>query len=79
MSERQTQGRATGEDGPDEARREFLKRCGKYAVATPPMVAIMLSAASKPAEARGLYGGQGGSLQGRLQSWLNNLLSKRNG
>ena len=76
MSERQTQGRATDKDGPDEARREFLKRCGKYAVATPPMVAIMLSAASKPAEARGLYGG-GGSLQGRLQSWLNYILGKR--
>jgi hypothetical protein len=27
-----------------EARRAFLSRCGKYAIATPPTVAILLSA-----------------------------------
>jgi hypothetical protein len=37
-----------------EARRDFLKRCGKYAIVTPPAVSLMLSAASKPAEA-GIY------------------------
>jgi len=28
-----------------EARRKFLSRCGKFAVVTPPAVALMLSAA----------------------------------
>lgn len=28
-----------------EARREFLARCGKYAVITPPTVSLLLSAA----------------------------------
>lgn len=52
MSERQD----VGEDPKAaEARRDFLKRCGKYAVVTPPAVTLMLSAASRPAKA-GIYG-----------------------
>lgn len=30
-----------------EARRKFLKSCGKFAVVTPPAVTLMLSAASR--------------------------------
>lgn len=33
------------EDTPFAARRRFLKNCGKYAVATPPAVTLLLSAA----------------------------------
>jgi hypothetical protein len=29
------------------ARRQFLKNCGKFAVATPPTVALLLSAAER--------------------------------
>ena len=35
----------------DEKRREALKRIGRYAAATPPAVALLLAAASKPAKA----------------------------
>jgi hypothetical protein len=52
MSERQD---VDGREGPDEARRDFLKRCGKYAVVTPPAVTLMLSAASKPTRAGGYH------------------------
>ena len=31
------------------ARREFLKRAGKYAVVVPPAMALLLTATSKPA------------------------------
>jgi hypothetical protein len=42
-------------------RRDFLKRCGKYAVWVPPTVAVVVSATSLPAHARGLYGTPGPS------------------
>jgi hypothetical protein len=32
---------------PDNARREFLAQAGKFAIATPPAVAILLSASNK--------------------------------
>ncbi len=35
----------------DEKRREALKRIGRYAAATPPAVALLLAATSKPAKA----------------------------
>ncbi len=36
----------------DERRREALKRIGRYAAATPPAVAMLLAANSKPAKAQ---------------------------
>lgn len=49
-----------------EARRRFLAACGKFAVATPPAVALMLSTASYAVASGGLQGGpvgpQGGSV-----------------
>jgi hypothetical protein len=38
--------------GVEEERREFLKRCGRFAVVTPPAITMMLSVAAKPAHAR---------------------------
>ena len=37
--------------GSPEARREFLKKCGKFAAVTPPAMAILLSVSSVPQEA----------------------------
>ena len=57
-------------DIPDKAdpvaeRREFLKRCGRFAVVTPPAVTLLLSAASLPKEARAsTIGRSGGDDQG---------------
>jgi hypothetical protein len=34
-------------DALSEARRKFLRSCGKFAVVTPPAVTLMLSAASR--------------------------------
>ena len=34
-----------------EARREFLKKCGKFAAVTPPAMALLLSVSSVPQEA----------------------------
>ena len=41
----------------EAARRTFLKRAGKYAVWTPPAVAIIMSGTSLPALAHSHYGG----------------------
>jgi hypothetical protein len=49
------------------ARREFLKRCGRFAAVTPPAMAMLLSVASVPTEAQAsTLGGnnQGGNSQG---------------
>jgi hypothetical protein len=49
------------------ARREFLKRCGRFAAVTPPAMAMLLSVASVPSEAHAsTWGGnkQGGNSQG---------------
>ena len=34
-----------------EARREFLKKCGRFAVVTPPAMTLLLSVSSVPREA----------------------------
>ena len=39
-----------GREGP-EARREFLKKCGRFAVVTPPAMTLLLSVSSMPREA----------------------------
>lgn len=75
MSERHDSGPETGTEAPDRARRDFLRRCGKYAVATPPAVAMMLQAADKPAEARSLYGSKR-TYENNLQSWFKKLTSR---
>ncbi len=52
------------------ARREFLKRCGRFAAVTPPAMAMLLSVASVPTEAHAsTWGGnnQGGNSQGHNQ------------
>lgn len=36
----------------DQERREFLKRCGRFALVTPPAITMMLAASSKPAHAK---------------------------
>jgi len=49
------------------ARREFLKKCGRFAAVTPPAMAMLLSVASVPSEAHAsTWGGnnQGGNSQG---------------
>ena len=49
-------------DGP-AARREFLKRCGRFAAVTPPAMTMLLSVAATPSEARAstIGNGQGGN------------------
>jgi len=49
----------------DEARREFLKRCGKFAVVTPPAVSFLLSTTlDSPAAAASGGVGRGGGGSG---------------
>jgi hypothetical protein len=36
----------------EEARRRFLERCGPFAVITPPAIALLLTAAAAPKQAR---------------------------
>jgi hypothetical protein len=38
----------------DEKRRAALKRIGRYVAVTPPAVALLLAAESKPAKAQGI-------------------------
>jgi hypothetical protein len=38
-------------DSPED-RREFLRKCGRFAAVTPPAMTMLLSVASKPTEAR---------------------------
>ena len=56
------------ESGRADARREFLKKCGRFAAVTPPAFAMLLSVASQPTEAHastiGFLGGGGGNNQG---------------
>lgn len=35
----------------EEARRRFLERCGRFAVVTPPAMALLVTVAAKPNEA----------------------------
>ena len=37
--------------GPEQERREFLKRCGRFALVTPPAITMMLAVSSTPAHA----------------------------
>jgi hypothetical protein len=63
MSDKMTAG-ADGQ-GQDD-RRDFLKRCGRFAAVTPPAMTLLLSVASVPRQARAstLGFGQGGNNQG---------------
>lgn len=49
-----------------EARRQFLARCGKYAVVTPPTVGLLLSATQRnyAVASSGGNNGQGNNNQG---------------
>lgn len=40
------------ESAEDEARRQFLARCGRFAAVTPPAMALLVSVAAAPDEAR---------------------------
>ena len=42
-----------------EARREFLRKCGRFAAVTPPAMTMLLSVASVPTEARASTFGNG--------------------
>ena len=54
-------------EGP-AARREFLKRCGRFAAVTPPAVTMLLEVAATPSEARASTIGWGGNRQGQNQN-----------
>ena len=51
-----------------EARRQFLARCGRFAVATPPAISLLLAASranyAVASSGSGGTGGSGGSIQG---------------
>jgi hypothetical protein len=49
------------------ARREFLKRCGRFAAVTPPAMAMLLSVASVPTEAHASTWGGNNNNQGHNQ------------
>lgn len=52
----------------DEARRQFLARCGRFAAVTPPAMALLVSVAAAPDEAHASTvpgGGQNGQGQGQ--------------
>jgi hypothetical protein len=53
---------AVGREGCGEARREFLARCGRFAVVTPPAMTMLLAVSSIPPEAHAVSGtnSQGG-------------------
>jgi hypothetical protein len=53
----------TDTDSLVEARRRFLATCGKFAVATPPVVALMLADAERN-YAAAVSGGGGGKIKG---------------
>jgi hypothetical protein len=59
---------ADGQDRDD--RRDFLKRCGRFAAVTPPAMALLLSVASVPTQARASTIGWGGG--GNSQGGNNN-------
>ena len=50
------------------ARREFLKRCGRFAAVTPPAMTMLLEVAATPSEARASTIGWGGNRQGQNQN-----------
>ena len=72
MAEKPTQGVDTDAEQERRERREFLRRCGRFAVVTPPAMTMLLSVTSVPREAhastighhRGTTRGGGGDDQG---------------
>jgi hypothetical protein len=82
-------GRAPDRADRGEARREFLARCGRFAVVTPPAMTMLLMASSIPRDAHAASGtnlpanGQGGStrqtilnsLQGRIPQSLLDMIA----
>jgi hypothetical protein len=53
--------RNEGANGLQEARREFLAKCGKLAIATPPAVTLMLAASERHYAVAQSAGGGGGA------------------
>ena len=49
-------------DSPED-RREFLRKCGRFAAVTPPAMTLLLSVASVPTEARASTFGNNGQGQ----------------
>ena len=45
---------------PSDERREFLKKCGRFAVVTPPAMALLLSVSTAPKQAFASSIGQSG-------------------
>jgi hypothetical protein len=45
---------------PSDERREFLKKCGRFAVVTPPAMALLLSVSTAPKQAFASSIGRGG-------------------
>lgn len=39
----------------DHERRDFMKRCGRFAVVTPPAMTMMLAVTTTPAQAKGSH------------------------
>jgi hypothetical protein len=58
MAENPTNTEARSEQQQNE-RREFLKRCGRFAVTTPPAMAALLAVAEMPKEAHASTIGRG--------------------
>jgi hypothetical protein len=71
-------GGAGDADAPgSSARREFLRKAGRYAAVTPPVIATMMTVLSKPALAAGSGSrGGNGSNKGKKKGWYKN--GKRN-
>ena len=44
-----------------DARREFLKKCGRFAVVTPPAMTMLLAVSTVPTQARASTIGWGGN------------------
>ena len=61
MSDKTTVG-PEGQDQDD--RRDFLKRCGRFAVVTPPAMTMLLAVSTVPTQARASTIGWGGNHQG---------------
>ena len=65
MSDKTTADADSQDQQDQDARREFLKKCGRFAAVTPPAMALLLSVASVPTQARAsTIGWGGGNSQG---------------
>ena len=65
MDESRTETQARKDEAAD-ARRAFLKTCGRFALVTPPTITLLLAGAGNPAVASS--GSSGGSLSGGAPS-----------